>query len=70
MKKPYHIVNSKKFLDVLLNYVLDHIKHFRCYPFEFWYEDKNNKITERVYKFRTIMRVLKNRKQQASEQKG
>ena len=30
MKKPYHIVNSKEFLDDLLNYVIDHIKHFRA----------------------------------------
>ena len=67
MKKPYHIVNSKNFLDELLNYVIDHIKHFKCYPFEFCYEDKKNKITERVYKFRTIMRVLNNRKKRRKD---
>jgi hypothetical protein len=56
MKKPYHIVNSKEFLDDLLNYVIDHIKHFRAYPYEFWFND-------RVYKFKTYMKVLKNRKE-------
>jgi len=56
MKKPYHIVNSKEFLDDLLNYVIDHIKHFRAYPYEFWFND-------RVYKFKTYMKVLKTRKE-------
>ena len=39
----------------LIVFVIDHLKHFKCYPVEFEFEDK-------VIYFDEIMEILKNRK--------
>ena len=39
----------------LIKFVIDHLKHFRAYPMEFEYKYK-------VYNFKQIMNVIKNRK--------
>ena len=47
----------------LIKFVIDHLKTFKSYPLEFEYKNK-------VYDYKTIMKTINNRKQQASEQKG
>ena len=47
----------------LIKFVIDHLKTFKSYPLEFEYKNK-------VYDYKTIMKIINNRKQQASEQKG
>ena len=39
----------------LISYVIDHLKHFKCYPMEFEYKNK-------IYNFNQIMNILKKRK--------
>lgn len=39
----------------LIDFVIDHLKHFKCYPMEFEYKNK-------IYNFNEIMKVIKNRK--------
>jgi len=47
--------SNNDFLDNLLDYVIDHLKHFRAYPVEFEYKDK-------IYSFKEYMKVLNKRK--------
>ena len=39
----------------LIKFVIDHLKHFRAYPMEFEYKNK-------IYNFKQIMNIIKNRK--------
>jgi hypothetical protein len=47
--------NKKLLIKNLLDYVIDHLKHFKCYPMEFEYKNK-------VYSFNEIQELLKYRK--------
>ena len=47
----------------LIKFVINHLKTFKAYPLEFEYKNK-------VYNYKTIIKIINNRKQQASEQKG
>ena len=39
----------------LLNFVIDHLKHFKCYPMEFEYNNK-------VYDYNFIIKTIQERK--------
>ena len=47
----------------LIKFVINHLKTFKAYPLEFEYKNK-------VYNYKTIIKIINNRKQQASEQRG
>ena len=40
----------------LLNFVIDHLKHFKCYPIEFEYNNK-------VYDYKFIIETIQKRKE-------
>ena len=40
----------------LIDFVIDHLKHFKSYPMEFEYKNK-------VYNYKQIMQILKTRKE-------
>ena len=44
----------------LIKFVIDHLKTFKAYPLEFEYKNK-------VYDYKTIMKTINNRKQQARD---
>ena len=46
---------SHRFKKALIEFVIDHLKHFKCYPMEFEYGNK-------VYNYKEIMEILKKRK--------
>jgi len=48
------MVNTK-LKKALIEFVIDHLKHFRAYPMEFEYRNK-------VYNFKQILSIIKNRK--------
>ena len=56
-------VNETKKNKELIKFVINHLKTFKAYPLEFEYKNK-------VYNYKTIIKIINNRKQQASEQKG
>ena len=39
----------------LIKFVTDHLRHFKAYPMEFEYNNK-------VYDYKTIMKIINNRK--------
>ena len=42
----------------LIKFVINHLKTFKAYPLEFEYKNK-------VYNYKTIIKIINNRKQQA-----
>jgi|TARA_R110000822_G_scaffold137233_1_gene274680 hypothetical protein len=42
----------------LIKFVINHLKTFKAYPLEFEYKNK-------VYNYKTILKIINNRKQQA-----
>tara|TARA_R100000664_G_C2675430_1_gene85681 strand:+ start:386 stop:541 length:156 start_codon:yes stop_codon:yes gene_type:complete len=44
----------------LIKFVIDHLKTFRAYPLDFEYKNK-------VYDYKTIIKIINNRKQQANK---
>jgi hypothetical protein len=46
----------------LLNFVIDHLKHFKCYPIEFEYNNK-------VYDYNFIIETIQKRKETLNEKK-
>ena len=49
------VMANTKLKKALLEFVIDHLKHFRAYPMEFEYRNK-------VYNFKQILSIIKNRK--------
>ena len=39
----------------LISFVIDHLKHFKCYPLEFEYKNK-------IYNYNEIINIIENRK--------
>ena len=53
----------KKFMEnELISFVIDHLKHFKCYPLEFEYKNK-------IYNYNEIINIIENRKNKKQKEK-
>jgi len=46
----------------LISFVIDHLKHFKCYPLEFEYKNK-------IYNYNKIINIIENRKNKKQKKK-